>query len=146
MTKPQDTATTVADPKSEPYDFDRCTVSINIQLLATIESESDANGKTRKAIVSISTHGSTPIIKLTQFHQMQDSILELMDEIRAEMPKREQAEAKAEAEKKQKEEARSKKTTAPTTERDVQKAKAKPKAKEPKKPAKARKVTILNLD
>ena len=98
-----------ADDRSEiekqPYDFEHCTVQIAIQLLP---DDGDANG--RMVVVGVRSHLDAPILRLVRLNELgalPTPITALLDERKAELPKREQA-AREAFEKKKEERAKRK--------------------------------------
>jgi hypothetical protein len=78
-----------SDIEKQPYDFDQCTVQIAIQLLP---SDGDANG--RMVVVGVRSHLDAPILRVTRLNELgtlPPLVTALLDELKAELPKREQA-------------------------------------------------------
>lgn len=91
--------------EKQPYDFDHCTVQIAIQLLP---SDGDANG--RMVVVGVRSHLDAPILRVTRSNELgvlPPLVTALLDELKAELPKREQA-AREAVEKKKAEQAQRK--------------------------------------
>lgn len=95
----------------QPYDFDHCTVQIAIQLLPDDQGhlgDSDSNG--RMVVVGVRSHLDTPIlrcVRLNELGALPPIVNALLDELKAELPTREQA-ARAAFEKKEIEKAKRK--------------------------------------
>ncbi len=92
---PRTPSSTVADTdersaiEKQPYDFDQCTVQIAIQLLP---DDGDANG--RMVVVGVRSHLDAPILRVTRSNELgvlPPLVTALLDELKAELPKREQA-------------------------------------------------------
>jgi len=104
-----------ADDRSEiekqPYDFDHCTVQIAIQLLPDDQGhlgDGDANG--RMVVVGVRSHLDAPILRVVRLNEigpLPPLVTTLLDELKAELPAREQA-ARTAFEKKKEEKARRK--------------------------------------
>jgi hypothetical protein len=78
-----------SDIEKQPYDFDHCTVQIAIQLLP---DDGDANG--RMVVVGVRSHLDAPILRVTRLNELgtlPPLVTALLDELKAELPKREQA-------------------------------------------------------
>ncbi len=91
--------------EKQPYDFDHCTVQIAIQLLP---DDGDVNG--RMVVVGVRSHLDTPILRLVRLNELgalPPLITTILDELKAELPKREQA-AREAFEKKKEERAKRK--------------------------------------
>jgi hypothetical protein len=81
------------DPRSEierqPYEFDRCTVQIAIQLLP---QEGQANS--RPVLIGVRTHLDAPLVKLLgadELGALPPAITALVEQLKSELPAREQA-------------------------------------------------------
>lgn len=75
--------------EKQPYDFDRCTIQIAIQLLP---DDGDANG--RMVVVGVRSHLDAPILRLVRWNELgalPPFVTTLLDELKADLPKREQA-------------------------------------------------------
>ncbi len=119
-----------ADPDEEdrseiakqPYDFERCTVQIAIQLLP---DDGDPNG--RMVVVGTRSHLDTPILRFMRWNELgtlPPVVNALLDQLKSEFPIREQA-AHAAYEKKKEEQAKRKVTVnAPKTSARGKKTKA----------------------
>lgn len=93
--------------EKQPYEFDRCTIQIAIQLLP---DDGDANG--RRIIVGVRSHLDAPILKVVRLNELgvlPPIVNELLDALKAELPTREQA-AREAFEKKKEEKAKRKAT------------------------------------
>jgi hypothetical protein len=93
--------------EKQPYDFDHCTVQIAIQLLP---DDGDANG--RMVVVGVRSHLDAPILRLMRSNELgalPPLVASLLDELKADLPKREQA-AREAVEKKKTEKAERKAT------------------------------------
>jgi hypothetical protein len=91
--------------EKQPYDFDHCTVQIAIQLLP---DDGDANS--RMVVVGVRSHLDAPILRVTRLNELgalPPLVTALLDELKAELPKREQA-AREAIEKKKAEQAQRK--------------------------------------
>ena len=109
------TADAQADDRStlerQPYAFDHCTVQIAIQLLA---DDGDPNG--RMVVVGVRSHLDAPILRVVRWNEigpLPPIVNTLLDELKAELPAREQA-AREQFEKKQAEKAKRQSTVAPS--------------------------------
>lgn len=74
--------------EKQPYDFDHCTVQIAIQLLP---DDGDANG--RMVVVGVRSHLDAPILRVTRLNELgalPPLVDALLDELKAELPTREQ--------------------------------------------------------
>jgi hypothetical protein len=101
----------------EPYDFDRCTIQIGLQLLPD-----DGDPAGRPVVVGVRNHADAPIVALTRLSTLgplPQLVTELLDRLRAELPERKIAKEEAVARKKAEEE---------TTKARREAAKAKPKS------------------
>jgi hypothetical protein len=91
--------------EKQPYIFDHCTVQIAIQLLP---DDGDANG--RMVVVGVRSHLDAPILRVTRSNELgmlPPLVTALLDELKAELPKREQT-AREAIEKKKAEQAQRK--------------------------------------
>jgi len=87
----------------EPYDFDRCTIQIGLQLLPD-----DGDPAGRPVVVGVRNHADAPIVVLTRFAalgSLPQVVTELLDRLRANLPMRQRASEEAAARKKAEEEA-----------------------------------------
>jgi len=87
----------------EPYDFDRCTVQIGLQLLPD-----DGDPAGRPVVVGVRNHADAPIVALTRLSALEpfpQFVTELLDRLRADLPMRQRASEQAAARKKAGEEA-----------------------------------------
>ena len=87
----------------EPYDFDRCTIQIGLQLLPD-----DGDPAGRPVVVGVRNHADAPIVALTRLSTLgplPQVVTELLDRLRAELPERKIAKEEAAARKKSEEEA-----------------------------------------
>ncbi len=82
-----------ADPRSDierqPYDFDRCTVQIAIQLLPN-----DGDAKGRPVLIGVRTHLDAPMVRMMRANDLGDlppAITALVGQLKSELPAREQA-------------------------------------------------------
>jgi len=103
--------------EKQPYDFDHCTVQIAIQLLP---NDGDAND--RMVVVGVRSHLDAPILRVTRLNELgalPPLVSALLDELKAELPKREQA-AREAVEKKRTEQAQRKIVMAPKSTRGKQ--------------------------
>ncbi len=80
------------DPRSDfekqPYEFDRCTVQIAIQLLP---NDGDANG--RPVLIGVRTHLDAPIVRMmraSELRELPPAITALLEQLKGELPAREQ--------------------------------------------------------
>ena len=87
------TAEAEKDERSElarqPYDFDHCTVQIAIQLLP---DDGDTNG--RMIVVGVRSHLDAPILRFIRMNELgplTPLVATMLDELKAELPAREQA-------------------------------------------------------
>lgn len=93
----------------QPYDFDHCTVQIAIQLLP---DDGDASG--RQVVVGVRSHLDTPILRFLRMNElgvMPPIVATLLEELKTQLPAREQV-ARAAYEKKQAEKAKRQSNTA----------------------------------
>jgi len=109
--------------EKQPYDFDHCTVQIAIQLLPDDQGhpsassgqalgDSDPNG--RMVVVGVRSHLDAPIlrcVRLNELGALPPIVNALLDELKADLPTREQA-TRAAFEKKKEEKARRKSVVA----------------------------------
>jgi hypothetical protein len=75
--------------EKQPYDFDHCTVQMAIQLLP---DDGDANG--RMVIIGVRSHLDVPILRFIRANELgtlSPIVNALLDELKAELPVREQA-------------------------------------------------------
>ncbi len=87
----------------EPYDFDRCTIQIGLQLLPN-----DGDPAGRSVVVGVRNHTDAPIVALTRLATLEPLprlVLELLDRLRADLPMRQRTSEDAAARKKAEEEA-----------------------------------------
>jgi len=104
-----------SDLEKQPYDFDHCTVQIAIQLLP---DDGDPNG--RKAVVGVRSHLDVPILRLVRLNEigaLPPLVATLLDELKAELPAREQAAREAFEKKKEEKAKRKSAVTASKTSR-----------------------------
>lgn len=80
------------DPRSDierqPYEFDRCTVQIAIQLLPN-----DGDGKGRPVLIGVRTHLDAPIVRMMRANELGElppAISSLVEQLKGELPAREQ--------------------------------------------------------
>src|SRR5689334_2253660 len=90
----------LATVERESYEFDRCTLTISLQLLPT---DGDPGG--RRVLVGVRNHLDQPIIKAVreaELGPLPSVIAELLEQLKADLPSRqvafEQAQAKRQAE------------------------------------------------
>ncbi len=81
------------DPRSafekQPYEFDHCTVQIAIQLLP---NDGEAGG--RPSLIGVRTHLDAPIVRMMRANELGDlppAITALVEQLKGELPNREQA-------------------------------------------------------
>ena len=94
-----------SDLERQPYDFDHCTVQIAIQLLP---DDGDPNG--RSVVVGVRSHLDAPILRLVRLDgigPLPPLVATLLDELKVDLPAREQA-AREAFEKKKEEKAKRK--------------------------------------
>jgi hypothetical protein len=87
----------------EPYDFDRCTIQIGLQLLPD-----DGDPAGRPVVVGVRNHADVPIVAFTRLSALgplPQAVTELLDRLRAELPARKTAKEEAADRKKAEEEA-----------------------------------------
>ncbi len=87
----------------EPYDFDRCTIQIGLQLLPD-----DGDPAGRPVVVGVRNHADAPIVTLTRLATLgplPQVVNNLLDQLRADLPMRQQAREEAAARKKAEEDA-----------------------------------------
>lgn len=90
--------------EKQPYDYDKCTVQIAIQLLpgdqgspsapAAEQGSGDASGKGRRAIIGVRTHMDAPIVRMLRAEELGELppvIMALLEQLKSELPAREQA-------------------------------------------------------
>ena len=87
------TAPVEKDERSEiekqPYDFDHCTVQVAIQLLPD-----DGDGNGRMVVIGVRSHLDVPILRFVRVNELgtlPPIVNALLDELKAELPVREQA-------------------------------------------------------
>jgi len=108
--------------EKQPYDIDHCTVQIAIQLLP---DDGDANG--RMVVVGVRSHLDAPILRLVRWNELgalPPLVTTLLDELKADLPKREQAAREAFEKKKEERAKRKSVVTASRTPRGKKNAKA----------------------
>jgi hypothetical protein len=91
--------------EKQPYDFDHCTVQIAIQLLPD-----DGDAKGRMVVLGVRSHLDAPILRVTRSNELgalPPLVNALLDELKSELPTREQA-AREAVEKKKAEQAQRK--------------------------------------
>ena len=97
----------------EPYDFDRCTIQIGVQLLPD-----DGDPEGRPVVVGVRNHADAPIVALTRLStlgSLPQVVNNLLDQLRADLPMRQKAREEAAARKKAEEDAaRARRETART--------------------------------
>jgi hypothetical protein len=101
--------------EKQPYDFDRCTVQIAIQLLP---DEGNVNG--RRVVVGVRSHLDAPILRVVRLNELgalPPVVNELLDALKAELPTREQAAREAFEKKKEEKAIRKATVTASKTSR-----------------------------
>ena len=77
------------EPEKQPYDFDHCTIQIVMQLLP---DDGDPNG--RRVVVGVRSHLDAPILRLVRLDELgafSPFISTLLDELKHELPRREEA-------------------------------------------------------
>jgi hypothetical protein len=91
----------------EPYDFNRCTITIGIQLLPLAEG---GDPKERQAIIGVRNHNDPPILRMGRWEDLATGFRfiaqELLDQLRADLPARERARQEREAQARTEEQAR----------------------------------------
>jgi len=102
---------------AEPYDFDHCTITIGIQLLPTLDGSDPSD---RQVIVGVRNHNDPPIIRFATLAEITSPVViaQLLAQLRAELPAREQARREREAKARAEEEARRQKLAAMKTKRE----------------------------
>ncbi|MCL5952153.1 MAG: hypothetical protein M1132_10620 [Chloroflexi bacterium] len=78
-----------SDIEKQPYEFDRSTVQIAIQLLP---NDGDANG--HPVLIGVRTHLDAPIVRMMRANELGDlppAITTLVEQLKGELPAREQA-------------------------------------------------------
>ncbi len=92
-------------PPVEPYDFDRCTITIGIQLLPLTDG---GDPRERQAIIGVRNHNDPPIIRFAALEEITSPVViaNLLAQLRAELPVREQAHREREAQARADEQAR----------------------------------------
>ncbi|MCL4488361.1 MAG: hypothetical protein M1570_09565 [Chloroflexi bacterium] len=78
-----------SDIEKQPYEFDRCTVQIAIQLLP---NDGEANG--RPVLIGVRTHLDAPIVRMMRANELGDlphAITTLVEQLKGELPALEQA-------------------------------------------------------
>ncbi len=106
----------------DPYDFDRCTIQIGLQLLPD-----DGDPAGRAVVIGVRNHVDAPIVTLTRLATLgplPQVVTGLLDRLRAELPERKIAKEEAAARKKAEEEAAK-------ARREAAKAKPKPDTAKP---------------
>ncbi|MBI3913764.1 MAG: hypothetical protein HY327_06210 [Chloroflexi bacterium] len=91
--------------EKQAYDFDHCTVQIALQLLPA-----DDNPSGRMVVIGVRSHLDTPILRVARWNELgvlPSLVMTLLDELKAELPAREQA-AREAIEKKKEEKAKRK--------------------------------------
>ncbi len=104
---------TRSDIEKQPYEFDRCIVQIAIQLLP---DDGDANG--RPVLIGVRTHLDAPIVQMTRANDLSalpTAITTLVEQLKGELPAREQA-ARERREKEKEAQARRHTKASPTKE------------------------------
>ena len=112
-------------PVEEPYDFDRCTIQIGLQLLPD-----DGDPAGRPVVVGVRNHADVPIVALTRlakFGPLPQVVTELLDRLRADLPMRQKAHEETAARKKAEEDAVRARREAARTKSKVSSAKPAPK-------------------
>jgi hypothetical protein len=102
---------------AEPYDFDRCTITIGIQLLPIADGSDPSE---RQVIVGVRNHNDPPIIRFATLAEITSPVViaNLLAQLRAEFPVREQARREREAKARAEEEARQQKLAAMKAKRE----------------------------
>jgi hypothetical protein len=123
---PTDKSEEETDDRSEiekqQYDFDHCTVQVALQLLP---DDGDANG--RMVVVGVRSHLDAPILRVTRLNELgalPPLVTALLNELKADLPNREQAARQAIAKKKEESARRKSVVTASRTPRGKKNAKA----------------------
>ncbi len=106
----------LAPVEREPYEFDQCTITVGLQFLPA-----DGNPAGRQVLIGVRNHLDQPMIKAVRASELgplSPVIVELLEQLKADLPARRQAFEKAKAEKQAEEEKRrariaSSKTSAP---------------------------------
>jgi len=109
----------------EPYDFDRCTIQIGLQLLPD-----DGDPAGRPVTVGVRNHADAPIVVLTRLSTLgplPQIVTELLDRLRADLPVRQRASEEAAARKKAEDEAARARREAAKTKPKADTAKSTPK-------------------
>jgi hypothetical protein len=109
----------------EPYDFDRCTIQIGVQLLPD-----DGDPEGRPVVVGVRNHADAPIVALTRLStlgQLPQVVNNLLGQLRADLPTRQKAREEAAARKKAEEEAAKTRREAARSKSKVSNAKPAPK-------------------
>lgn len=78
-----------ADVEKQPYEFDKCTVQLAVQLLPE-----DGDAKGRPVLLGVRTHLDAPILRamrLSELGELPPAINTLVDQLKSELPAREQA-------------------------------------------------------
>ncbi len=78
-----------ADVEKQPYEFDKCTIQIAIQLLPE-----DGDAKGRPVLLGVRTHLDAPIVqvlRLSELGELPPTINALVYQLKSELPAREQA-------------------------------------------------------
>jgi hypothetical protein len=82
----------------EPYDFNRCTITMGIQLLPLAEG---GDPKERQAIIGVRNYDDPPILRMGRWEDLATGFRfisqELLDQLRADLPARERARQEREA-------------------------------------------------
>ena len=99
---------------TDPYEFDQCTIAVQIVLLP---HDGDARG--RELMVGVRNHQDTPIIRVFRMDEIQlpEAVTGLLDELRAQLPMR--AMEKIQRETKEKEAKKRKPTTTTSSARPL---------------------------
>ena len=78
-----------ADVEKQPYEFEKCTVQIAVQFLPE-----DGDAKGRPVLLGVRTHLDAPIlrvVRLSELGELPPAINTLVDQLKSELPGREQA-------------------------------------------------------
>jgi hypothetical protein len=113
----------------EPYDFDRCTIQIGLQLLPD-----DGDPAGRAVVIGVRNHADAPIVALTHLATLgplPQIVTDLLDRLRADLPVRQRASEQAAARKKAEEEASRARREAARSRPKVSNAKPAPKKVNP---------------